>query len=103
MASRKKYPFSAFSAFFPACCKKCRNLPRVSLPSSGSTSRVPRNYSTCTDRGSGIPTAMPRTPRVASAASKKTVVHRSTHPFPVAKIRAETSPDAPTAPWPLHQ
>ena len=103
MASRKKYPFSAFSAFFPACCKKCRNLPRVSLPSSGSTSRVPRNYSTCTDRGSGIPTAMPRTPRVASAASKKTVVHRSTHPFPVAKIRTETSSDAPTAPRLLHQ
>jgi hypothetical protein len=103
MASRKKYPFSAFSAFFPACCKKCRNLPRVSLPRSGSASRVPRNYSTCTDRGSGIPTAMPRTLRAVSAAPKKVPSTAPAHPFPVAKIRTETSSDAPTAPRLLHQ
>ena len=107
MASRKKYPFSAFSAFFPACCKKCRNLPRVSLPSSGSTSRVPRNYSTCTDRGSGIPTAMPRTLRAVSAAPKKVPSTAAktapSHPLRVAKFRAETTPDAPTAPRLLHQ
>lgn len=94
----QKIPLYRLFRFFSRTLQKMSRLS-VSLPSSGSASRVPRNCSTCTDRGSGIPTAL----RAVSAAPKKVPSTAAktapTQPFRAAKIRA----DAPTAPRLLHQ
>ena len=98
MASRKKYPFTAFSAFFPAPCKKCRVCSCVVVPQ--------RQCLTCTQK-------LPQTHRpwlgysychaAPSRLPRRSAVHRPktapTHHRRVAKFRA----DAPTAPRLLHQ
>ena len=92
----QKIPLYRLFRFFPRTLQKMSRLS-VSLPIGGSASRVPRTCSTCTDRSSGIPTAMPRTLRAVSAAPKKVPSTAAktapSHPLRVAKFRA----DAPTA------